>query len=215
MPSPPVFDDAFRARLRVLLTWRRDVRRFRPDPLPAGALERLIEIAVPRALGRAQPALALCRWSTIRAGAPRSARNFAAANAAALAAQAPERALRYARPQARRARRGAVSPRGLRRSGNPARAGPRAAHHARDGRLFGGRRGAHACGSRRAPRGSAWAGCRSSTRMRCGAILEVPPAWKLIGYFCLGYPAEEDEAPMLETVGWETRRPPRSFLIRR
>jgi 5,6-dimethylbenzimidazole synthase len=48
-----------------------------------------------------------------------------------------------------------------------------------------------------------------------GAILEVPPTWKLIGYFCLGYPVEEDEAPMLETVGWETRRPPRSFLIRR
>ena len=29
-----VFDDAFRARLRDLLIWRRDVRRFRRDPLP-------------------------------------------------------------------------------------------------------------------------------------------------------------------------------------
>ena len=47
------------------------------------------------------------------------------------------------------------------------------------------------------------------------AILEVSAAWKLIGYFCLGYPAEEDDMPMLETVGWEERRPARSFLIRR
>jgi 5,6-dimethylbenzimidazole synthase len=46
-------------------------------------------------------------------------------------------------------------------------------------------------------------------------ILDVPPAWKLIGYFCLGYPAEEEDAPMLESVGWEWRRPAASFLIRR
>ena len=26
-----------------------------------------------------------------------------------------------------------------------------------------------------------------------GAILDVPAAWKLIGYFCLGYPEEEEE----------------------
>ena len=30
------FDDAFRAKLRDLLIWRRDVRRFRSDPLPPG-----------------------------------------------------------------------------------------------------------------------------------------------------------------------------------
>src|SRR5260370_9253512 len=39
------FDDAFRARLRDLLIWRRDVRRFRGDPLPAGRLERLVGLA--------------------------------------------------------------------------------------------------------------------------------------------------------------------------
>jgi len=33
-----VFDDAFRARLRDLLVWRRDVRRFRRDPLPSGTM---------------------------------------------------------------------------------------------------------------------------------------------------------------------------------
>ena len=37
------FDDAFRAKLRDLLIWRRDVRRFRTEPLTSGMLERLIE----------------------------------------------------------------------------------------------------------------------------------------------------------------------------
>ena len=39
------FDDSFRAALRELLVWRRDVRRFRTDPLPDGVLERLIGLA--------------------------------------------------------------------------------------------------------------------------------------------------------------------------
>ena len=39
------FDDEFRSRLRDLLIWRRDVRHFRTDPLPAGTMERLIELA--------------------------------------------------------------------------------------------------------------------------------------------------------------------------
>ena len=30
---PPSFDPGFRTRLRELLVWRRDVRRFRRDPL--------------------------------------------------------------------------------------------------------------------------------------------------------------------------------------
>ncbi len=46
-------------------------------------------------------------------------------------------------------------------------------------------------------------------------ILDVPADWKLIGYFCLGYPVAEDDVPMLETAGWECRRAPASFLVRR
>jgi hypothetical protein len=42
---PMNFDEPFRAGLRNLLTWRRDVRRFRADPLPQGTLERLIGMA--------------------------------------------------------------------------------------------------------------------------------------------------------------------------
>jgi nitroreductase len=50
------FDEAFRARLRDLFVWRRDVRRFRRDAPPAGTLERLIEIAcLSPSVGLSQP----------------------------------------------------------------------------------------------------------------------------------------------------------------
>jgi 5,6-dimethylbenzimidazole synthase len=50
------FDDAFRAKLRDLLIWRRDVRRFRTEPLPPGTLERLIELAcLAPSVGLSQP----------------------------------------------------------------------------------------------------------------------------------------------------------------
>ena len=50
------FDDAFRAKLRDLLIWRRDVRRFRTEPLPPGGLERLIELAcLAPSVGLSQP----------------------------------------------------------------------------------------------------------------------------------------------------------------
>ena len=50
------FDDAFRQRLRDLFAWRRDVRHFRPVPLPSGTLERLIEVAcLSPSVGLSQP----------------------------------------------------------------------------------------------------------------------------------------------------------------
>jgi len=50
------FDNGFRTRLIELFTWRRDVRRFRPDPLPPQTLERLIHIAcLSPSVGLSQP----------------------------------------------------------------------------------------------------------------------------------------------------------------
>jgi len=34
------------------------------------------------------------------------------------------------------------------------------------------------------------------------AVLEVPPDWKLIGYFCLGFPEAEDDVPALQRLRW-------------
>ena len=36
--------------------------------------------------------------------------------------------------------------------------------------------------------------------------LDVPAAWTFVGYFCLGYPQAEDDAPELERFGWRRAR---------
>src|SRR5580693_4652665 len=92
---PTGFDPAFRARLRELLVWRRDVRRFRRDPLPDGALEALIELAcLAPSVGLSQP----WRFVIVEDEALRAAvrRNFETCNAEALAAQGSDRAALYA-----------------------------------------------------------------------------------------------------------------------
>src|SRR5881394_3837693 len=89
------FDDAFRAKLRELLIWRRDVRRFRSEPLPPGALERLIELAcLAPSVGLSQP------WRFVIVDDPGRRRavleNFQVANADALKSYAGDLAARYA-----------------------------------------------------------------------------------------------------------------------
>ena len=55
-PAMVAFDDAFRRQLHELFVWRRDVRRFRTDPLPDGTIERLIAIAcLSPSVGLSQP----------------------------------------------------------------------------------------------------------------------------------------------------------------
>src|SRR5207248_3140533 len=78
-----IFDDGFRTRLRELFTSRRDVLRFRPDPLPPQTLERLIGIAcLSPSVGLSQP------WRFIIVDDPARrhaiAEVFQACNAAAL-----------------------------------------------------------------------------------------------------------------------------------
>ncbi|MEM9846014.1 MAG: 5,6-dimethylbenzimidazole synthase, partial [Pseudomonadota bacterium] len=36
--------------------------------------------------------------------------------------------------------------------------------------------------------------------------LDVPEAWRLIAYLCVGWPERDDDTPELERAGWETRR---------
>jgi 5,6-dimethylbenzimidazole synthase len=50
---------------------------------------------------------------------------------------------------------------------------------------------------------------------KIAALLDVPPQWKFIGYFCLGYPENQGTVPELEQLGWEERQPSTSFIIRR
>src|SRR3982750_1181145 len=96
MPRPAPFDAAFRDQLRELLTWRRDVRRFRSERPAEGTLERLIALAcLAPSVGVSQPWRFVIVEDETRRAAVRA--NFAACNTEALADYSENRAARYAR----------------------------------------------------------------------------------------------------------------------
>jgi 5,6-dimethylbenzimidazole synthase len=213
MSSVPQFDDGFRARLRELLAWRRDVRCFRRDALPLGAIERLIETAcLAPSVGLSQP------WRFVLVDAPerRAAirENFARCNVTALAAQTPDRAAQYAR----------LKLAGL--DDAPCHlavfADPDTDQGGGLGRLtmpemiqYSAVAAVHTLwlAARAEGIGMGWVSILDPEIAR--EILEIPSSWRLIGYFCLGYPAAEDDTPNLEREGWEVRRPADVFVVRR
>jgi 5,6-dimethylbenzimidazole synthase len=205
MSGPPDFDADFRARLRDLMIWRRDVRRFTREPLPDGALQRLLQLAcLAPSVGLSQP----WRFVIVQNPARRDAVKecFNACNAAALSDQATGRTSLYAR----------LKLEGL--DDAPCQVAVFA-----DGSTTQG----HGLGRVTMPEmiqysavlavhtlwlaaraegiGVGWLSILEPSRM--AGILDVPAGWTFIGYFCIGYPAEECETPALEQQGWEARRP--------
>src|SRR5262245_1018874 len=90
------FDDHFRDQLHELLIWRRDVRSFRSEPLPAGTLKRLIELAcLAPSVGLSQP----WRFVIVDDAARRQAvlDDFKTCNAEALTSYDEDLGARYAR----------------------------------------------------------------------------------------------------------------------
>jgi 5,6-dimethylbenzimidazole synthase len=207
------FDSAFRARLRDLLVWRRDVRRFRRDPLPSGILEALIELAcLAPSVGLSQP----WRFVIVEDSAARAAirQNFATCNADALAAQSQERTSLYARLKlagldeapchlAVFADRATAQGHGLGRHTMPEMIDYSAVTAVHTIWLA----------ARAQDIGMGWVSILDPKAV--AALLDVPAEWKFIGYFCLGYPAADDTIPELEQAGWERRRLPASVVIRR
>jgi 5,6-dimethylbenzimidazole synthase len=207
------FDDGFRARLRELLLWRRDVRRFRRDTLPPGTLDDLIETAsLAPSVGLSQP----WRFVVVDDEEMRAAirRNFAICNADALAAQRGERATLYARLKlagleeapshlAVFADRATAQGHGLGRRTMPEMIEYSAVTAVHTIWLVARAQGV----------GMGWISILDPTAVT--AALQVPASWKFIGYFCLGYPQNEDTVPELERARWEERQPPSAVIIRR
>jgi len=205
------FDDCFRAQLRELLRWRRDVRRFRRDALPLGTLEALIETAsLAPSVGLSQP----WRFVVVDDDEARAAirRNFAACNADALAAQSGERAALYAQLKlagleeapchlAVFADRATAQGHGLGRRTMPEMIDYSAVTAVHTIWLVARTQGV----------GMGWISILDPAAV--AAALQVPASWKFIGYFCLGYPQTEDAVPELERAGWEERQRSSSAVI--
>ena len=207
------FDAAFRQRLRELLVWRRDVRRFLHDPLPSGIIEELIALAcLAPSVGLSEP----WRFVIVEDSARRAAirRNFELCNAQALAAHSRQRAARYAR----------LKLAGLEDA--PCHVAVFADRATPQGHLLGRRTmpemidysavtAVHTIwlAARAQGIGMGWVSILDPQAV--AGILDVPAGWKFIGYFCLGYPQSAEQIPELQRSRWERRKKPGSFIVRR
>lgn len=211
--TEPRFSDVFREQLRELFVWRRDVRRFRTDPLPDGTLERLLEQAVlSPSVGLSQP----WRFVIVDDPARRVAvtENFKACNAEALNSYSGEQAAHYAKLKlagleeapchlAVFADRATQTGHGLGR-----RTMPEMAEYSAVAAICTLWLAARAQGI-----GMGWVSILDP--LHIAALLDVPSDWRFVGYFCLGTPQSESDRPELEQAGWEKRRPISDFVLRR
>jgi len=209
----PDFDADFRKQLRELLVWRRDVRRFRLDPLPPDTLDRLIELAsLSPSVGLSQPA----RFVLVNDPARRRAvrQNFEECNAEALKALSSDRARHYAR----------LKLSGLNEA--PCHLGVFADRSTQQGYGLGRRTmpetieysavvAIHTLwlGARAEGIGLGWVSILDPKQI--SVALNVPEDWSFVAYLCLGYPQQADALPELSREGWEYRRPAESLVIRR
>jgi 5,6-dimethylbenzimidazole synthase len=207
------FDEAFREKLRDLIIWRRDVRRFRPDAVAPGTVERLLAVAcLAPSVGLSQP----WRFVLVEDPARRAAvrRNFRHCNEAALASYSGERAQRYATLKlagldeapvhlAVFADRGTEQGHGLGRRTMPEMTEYSAVMAIHTLWLV----------ARAEGLGLGWVSILDPAEI--ASILDVPAAWIFLGYFCLGYPQSEETTPELERQGWEQRRSHEIFILRR
>jgi 5,6-dimethylbenzimidazole synthase len=214
MPSDaPLFDAAFRDDLERLFRWRRDVRRFRPDPLPPGLLERLLSVAsTAPSVGLSQPWRIAIVDEPARRAAIRA--NFAACNAEALRAQPDDRAGLYSR----------LKLAGLDEAPcqiavfaepDPAQGGGLGRHTMPETAAYSAVLAIHTLWLAAAAAGVGLGWISILDPAAVASILDVPTRWRFIGYLCLGQPAEASDTPELEREGWERRRAPSTFLLRR
>ena len=207
------FDDEFRSRLRDLLIWRRDVRHFRTDPLPAGTMERLIELAcLAPSVGLSQP----WRFVIVDDAARRQAMldDFSACNLDALKSYSDERAAQYVKLKLAGLR---EAPCQLAIFADPAtdvghglgrRTMPEMIEYSVVAAICTMWLAARADGI-----GIGWVSILNPERVR--TTLDVPSSWKFIAYLCIGYPEVECDQPELEQAKWEHRRGAEEFTLRR
>ena len=201
-PFPP----DFRHSLAALVRLRRDVRHFRPDPVPEAILEEALNLAhLAPSVGFSQP----WRFVLVEDAAKRAAvaASFERANAAALMATAEEDRALYAR----------LKLEGLRDA--PVQMAVFCDDATRTGRKLGARTmpetraystvcAIHTLwlALRAHGVGMGWVSILEPEEV--ARICEAPEGWRFIAWLCIGWPREaRSETPELEHLGWEHRRP--------
>jgi 5,6-dimethylbenzimidazole synthase len=209
----PKFSEDFRRQLRQLLAWRRDVRRFRKQPIDPVIVNELLDLArLSPSVGNSQP----WRFVIVEDAARREQIReiFARCNDAARATYTGARAALY----------GELKLAGLRDApghiavfvdettevghGLGRRTMPEMVRYSAVAAVQTLWLAARAYGL-----GVGWVSIlepREVTR-----VLDVPADWSLVAYLCVGYPVEEHADPELERHGWQARLPAHDVVMRR
>jgi 5,6-dimethylbenzimidazole synthase len=212
-PSPPVFDRDFQQQFIDLLLWRRDVRRFRTDPIPAQDLDDLIrEACLAPSVGNCQP------WRFVKVN-DRTRRksirdSFERANQEALNDYHGERAKLYASLKLQGMDQAPVqlavfadeeteAGMGLGRKTMPEMLDYSAVAAVQLLWLAARVKGI----------GMGWVSILEPDVVR--KTLEVPDHWRLIAYLCIGYPEEDNVVPELVRYGWQERINPEDLTLER
>jgi 5,6-dimethylbenzimidazole synthase len=199
------YSAAFRAELTDLMRWRRDVRRFRTDPVEAAVLDRcLCAFGLAPSVGLSEP------WRVIRVETPAARAavlaNFEAANAAALSGYADEKASLYASLKLAGLREAPVhlavfcddaTPKG---AGLGAASMPETRAYSVVGAIT-----LFWLAARAEGLGLGWVSILDAPQL--ARDLKAPDDWHLIGYLCVGWPEACHDTPELERAGWESRAP--------
>jgi 5,6-dimethylbenzimidazole synthase len=197
------FGEAFRTEFEELLAWRRDVRHFKTDPVPAELVDHLLDLTcLAPSVGNAQP----WRFVSVDEAARRDAiiANFQKANAAALSNYDGERAELYARLKLAGLKEAprhfavfcdeaTVQGAGLGRLTMPEtlRYSTVLAIHT----LW--------LAARARGLGLGWVSIIDP--VEATAALDVPADWRFVAYLCLGFPAGDHLEPELQRKGWQAR----------
>ena len=206
------FSTAFHADLERLMRLRRDVRRFRPDPVDPALLEAcLATFPLAPSVGLSQP------WRLVRveSAAARAAAqaNFESCNAAALAGYSGEKAKAYARLKLSGMNDAPVqlaifcdeaTDKG---AGLGAATMPETRRYSVVAAIFQFWLMARAHGL-----GVGWVSILDPKRL--ARDLDIPASWRLVAWLCVGWPEEESDRPELERLGWESRVNEIETLIR-
>jgi 5,6-dimethylbenzimidazole synthase len=198
------FDKAFQNQLTDLMRWRRDVRRFRTDPVDEAMLRHCLDaFLLAPSVGLSQP----WRLIQVQSAQARAAAlaNFEASNAQALDGYQGDRAALYA---------------GLKLSGM--REAPvqlavycdeatETGHNLGAGTMPEMRRYSVVASvmqfwlmARAQGLGVGWVSILDPVQL--AQDLAVPMDWSLVAYLCIGWPEQDSLQPELEAKGWETRR---------
>lgn len=197
------YDEAFRAELRDLMRWRRDVRRFRTDPIEAAVLNRCLSaFSLAPSVGLSEP----WRVISVESAEARAAAiaNYQSANAAALSGYSDEKAELYATLKLSGMQEAPVhlavycDEATAKGSGLGAGSMPETRAYSVVGAIT-----LFWLAARAEGLGLGWVSILDPDKL--AVDLGTPPDWRLIGYLCVGWPEAEADSPELERAGWEAR----------